>query len=1331
MADAVDSTERHAQLLDALSRIRHLKDSKLENQRAPAQLLVAIEATLAERDAQGAASPTQYLLALESLLSADETSADVHASAVYLLSHVLPHVAPGVVRAKSLALLGAVAAPLADPHGPSENMNARVRASLGVVESLLDLVPATHRELLAKERNWIAVWDLVLNLCIDARPKVRRRAQELVAHVLGGAAWAHAHPYAERTLAWAVRTLEHVASARGAAPSKAAKAAKSAKPEYDKKSGKARHAMAAAAVRQQSAADGAASSGIWVCQLLQAIVPLVPVASTTPLVGALLSLPALQNPFLTVAVYDVFAAMFVMPRVDALGAAPTPVRDASLLQRTLAALRDDAQVPAHNDVQTLPAYFNVLESCLVAYAAADAAAAWALVPALWADTMRLALSAGSDASRASAGVRTAGRKLLEALARYCVPDAAVQEALGAPGAPLAQMCASVSEALGKHALRYAHARGDILHVLAALLRRLKIPLRPGDAPPAEALLMDTVEHVAALRTQKAMDARAEADAALGAAVAAVGPARFLERLPLQLLDDDGRPNAHGTGRAWLLPLLRAHISNTHLSHFVQYFLPLSEALFELRRKAEAPTDGAAARPIEAKVMEALIEQIWACFPGYCDLARDIDTTLTPNVLQVLVQVLRTQRALRPSVLKGLELLVERTESLVASQAPADDLRRQFGVSQADGRRAMAHLRTHAGALLASLFNVLAEMPAQARGAVMECIATYLAILDAPSVASTFQQVAAMLAQTMETYVPTAPAPGMPEPNSPRYVPPVPHTMLDLFIALVPHVRGDEAAAMLDACSRALRVADSGLQKKAYRALARLLQSDEAPALHQRFEPAQLLEAWIPLEVQAGAVRDRLALLATLVPHMPAAQLGTLASIVPEAVLGTKEVNQGAREAAYDLLVQLGHRMAQGGTIDRAHAGVDEAHESVQASVHEYIMMVAAGLAGASARMIGASITALARLLYEFHADLDAATRSELLSTVLVFLESTNREIVKGALAYCKVSLVSMPHDELAAALPALLPALLQVRRVHKNHFKSQVRHMVERLLRRFGEAGVEPYVDADNQRLLANIRKRKERAKRRRAAAGDDGDDDEAPPARTVGMDAFEEALYGSDSDDDDDDDDDDEAPQGGRRHAPLPSRRARHREDDTYLLEDNDTPMNLLDESAIGAIRTHAHHKAHRQPGQEARAFATDDMGRLRISEEDTPAAADDAPAAAAAASDGTAYLDKSIGVDGFTHRGRGGAVKFNKNNKRTRAQERFDEDDEPGSRPAAKEAPRRKRGKQAIGSEFRSRRAEGDVQKNGVSPYAYVPLSSVTGKKNAKQAAKLAITGKRRLGT
>jgi len=138
-----------------------------------------------------------------------------------------------------------------------------------------------------------------------------------------------------------------------------------------------------------------------------------------------------------------------------------------------------------------------------------------------------------------------------------------------------------------------------------------------------------------------------------------------------------------------------------------------------------------------------------------------------------------------------------------------------------------------------------------------------------------------------------------------------------------------------------------------------------------------------------------------------------------------------------------------------------------------------------------------------------------------------------------------------------------------------------------------------------------------------------------------------------------------------------------------------------------------------------------MRISEHDHDADQDTEPSSAASQA-GRAYMEREMGVDGLTFRGRGGSVKFNKNNKRTRANERMDDEDEEESNGSnALPRQKKKRGKQAIGSEFKARRAEGDVQKGGMSPYAYVPLSAVAGKRNAKKASSLAITGKRRKAT
>lgn len=43
---------------------------------------------------------------------------------------------------------------------------------------------------------------------------------------------------------------------------------------------------------------------------------------------------------------------------------------------------------------------------------------------------------------------------------------------------------------------------------------------------------------------------------------------------------------------------------------------------------------------------------------------------------------------------------------------------------------------------------------------------------------------------------------------------------------------------------------------------------------------------------------------------------------------------------------------------------------------------------------------------------------------------------------------------------------------------------------------------------------------------------------------------------------------------------------------------------------------------------------------------------------------------------------------------------------------------------------RAGGDVKKNGMAPYAYVPLQNVAGKKSSKGGPKMSITGLKKSG-
>lgn len=109
--------------------------------------------------------------------------------------------------------------------------------------------------------------------------------------------------------------------------------------------------------------------------------------------------------------------------------------------------------------------------------------------------------------------------------------------------------------------------------------------------------------------------------------------------------------------------------------------------------------------------------------------------------------------------------------------------------------------------------------------------------------------------------------------------------------------------------------------------------------------------------------------------------------------------------------------------------------------------------------------------------------NEILSTMLVFLTSTNREIVKSILGFVKLVIHTLPADLIRPHLKDLVPALLSWSHDHKNHFKVKVRHIFERMLRRFTWEEIHSCAEdeEDSTKVLINIKKRKERAKRKKA----------------------------------------------------------------------------------------------------------------------------------------------------------------------------------------------------------------------------------------------------------
>lgn len=187
----------------ALAKIRPHDSSSLPHQKAPATLLRALEATLDDQKTER--SPTAYyavlLTTLEGTLQKERATGlsldegDVLPAELYLLALVAPHVPHPVVRANLNTLLSLTAPlfPAISSHAPA------LRSQLALYGAIYHALDRPHLEVPGIRQSFASV----LQLCLDARPKVRRKAVEVVRDVLfTPPSPLLRHPYADRVAEW-------------------------------------------------------------------------------------------------------------------------------------------------------------------------------------------------------------------------------------------------------------------------------------------------------------------------------------------------------------------------------------------------------------------------------------------------------------------------------------------------------------------------------------------------------------------------------------------------------------------------------------------------------------------------------------------------------------------------------------------------------------------------------------------------------------------------------------------------------------------------------------------------------------------------------------------------------------------------------------------------------------------------------------------------------------------------------------------------------------------------------------------------------------------------
>ncbi|KAG5831684.1 hypothetical protein ANANG_G00306350 [Anguilla anguilla] len=873
-------------------------------------------------------------------------------------------------------------------------------------------------------------------------------------------------------------------------------------------------------------------------------------------------------------------------------------------------------LPSENDLQPLLAWLAVMEKAHVHLSSLQTSLSFGHLPRLFSTAMSCLLS--PHAQVVSTATQTLKTLLTECVAPHVAEIGQVTSTASTGHAPY--IC--------KMFRRFHASWPFVFQVLGCFYRVAGKQAHP--------IMTKSLQSLADLRATPRFPFSGELDLAFGGAVETMGPELVLAAVPLQIT---GTQDDMEFPRSWLIPVIRDHVKNTQLAYFTSYFLPLAVTL---RQKAEELEQ--AGQKLEAKVYQTLQLQIWTMLPGFCLKPTDL-TVAFKGIARALGMVISERPDLRLTACQALRTLI--TKSCETEEEKAE-------------------VRRFAKNFLPILFNVYSTQPAPgesapSRMAVLETVKVYLTITDQEMVCTFLQKATEKLCG----------------PDNSEFTR---LSVMDLIVAMAPFVDEATMTKTYELMKPYLESKESGVQKKAYRALEEMCGAGRGRPAAGSSCPTwsrSSRSCWA-LGAASPAKRPRLKCLIHIVRQLSAEHTEFITALLPEVIICTKEVSVGARKNAYTLLVDMA----------RAYIRFFSTPEE---ALDQYLQLVYIGLTG-SVTMITCTVLALTRLVFEFKDLMDAVVLEQLLHNVILLLMSRTREIVKAALGFIKVILFVMDVKVLATHLPVIMEGIGNIKDDVRRHFRAKLKNIFTKFIRKFGFELVKSMLPEEHHKVLANIRKAEARTKRRRLVQEDEdsGSEEDVPKAKGE---SIEEILAESDSDDPED-----EKPKKGQKGAVRQKGRA-------WLKEGvSDEPLNFLDPKV--SQRVLATNPDLKKAAKIQHGFKVTSDGRLIIREEGD--------------NDDKAKGDDGEMKDILEEAG----VKSKKTQKRRFQDGNFDDDldIEPqlkykagGSgihRPLSQ--------KRSFGAEFKAKKGKGDIKQKGkCDPYAYIPLRKA--QLNRRKSAKL----------
>jgi len=552
----------------------------------------------------------------------------------------------------------------------------------------------------------------------------------------------------------------------------------------------------------------------------------------------------------------------------------------------------------------------------------------------------------------------------------------------------------------------------------------KLFLRAGSTTALSPLLLAMVALHDALEASPAaapLGTLSLVEAAVGDAIAALGPDLFLCTVPLE----------GGSGlsphRAWILPLLKANARLTPcaLAHFRDVMLPLADRL-------------AATPSLLAKTHKV---QIWAVLPSYC--ARPVDLVeVLPSFEASLSKAVKDQE-LQPAVCMALK-------TLVGWSPEAAELRPM----PVEERAVLASL---AKKVMPVLFKLLDKgLPPSQSQVALETLSSLARVADISFIGVLFKTLLQRLLQA--TLAST---------QQDRAV-----LMCDLAIALVPVLDLASIGLLYDAVKPMLSMDDHPtFQKRCYRILH--LVCEHHPRFTQetgRLEELLTLLTQSLLTSHVSSRQMRLRCLCSLVATFETAtQLEAIPNMLGEVILCTKDANAKARDAAYDLLLAMARATsAATGNVTSFVSMLSAALAAVTPHMRSAAVLSLARLL----YVLGPEDDALRAMI------------PDMLGTVLVLLREQAKEVIKAVVSLIRVAVALCDATLLKPVVPQVVDGLMLWVGETKNRFRATIKLIMKRLCRLYGFEPIASLLPKDDVALVTYLQRMAGRAARKRSGEG-------------------------------------------------------------------------------------------------------------------------------------------------------------------------------------------------------------------------------------------------------